>query len=254
MENNFNKIFWTNIVNVLLPLLPISFTLFWKLTILHGTVCFLKTYKCLKKVILNSNPSALSELTYAQTKSNKMATSESAHQHHTTNETCCHTEERLELLEPKTRSCDGRESNKLSATTGDAKPSSSLMTNSASNCNQLNVDVESMYNGNDRSLNNVLIETNLNQDDISEINDLSSIDSLLAQMPASAILSKKENYFSKLKRNVRFYFKIVRSILFNRCESSSSKHKPTDFEDLQNAPFIYYSNFLVGLGIITVSL
>ena len=92
-------------------------------------------------------------------------------------------------------------------------------------------------------------EANLNQDDLSQINDLSSIDSLLAAMPMSKKKINNESYFSKLKNNFLFYLKIIDIILFNRV----SPDKILNDSDIQNASFIYFTNFLIGLGIITVN-
>ncbi len=91
-------------------------------------------------------------------------------------------------------------------------------------------------------------EANLNQDDLSQINDLSSIDSLLAAMPMSKKKINTESYFSKLRKNFLFYLKIIDIILFNRV----SPDKILNDSDIQNASFIYFTNFLIGLGIITV--
>ena len=82
-------------------------------------------------------------------------------------------------------------------------------------------------------------EANLNQDDLSQINDLSSIDSLLAAMPMSKKKINNESYFSKLKNNFLFYLKIIDIILFNRV----SPDKILNDSDIQNASFIYFTNF-----------
>ena len=58
-------------------------------------------------------------------------------------------------------------------------------------------------------------EANLNQDDLSQINDLSSIDSLLAAMPMSKKKINNESYFSKLKNNFLFYLKIELLVIDN---------------------------------------
>ena len=186
MQNKFKKIFFINLSYVILPLLPISFTYFWKLTTLYGTVCFLKTLKTLKKILLNSNLS---------------------------NETD-------KFIKPRTR--------KLT------DPSSSFKVK----CDDENVKILSQS------------EANLNQDDLSQINDLSSIDSLLAAMPMSKKKINNESYFSKLNKNIKFYFKIISIILFNRI----SPDKILNDSDIQNASFIYFTNFLIGLGIITVNI
>jgi hypothetical protein len=95
----------------------------------------------------------------------------------------------------------------------------------------------------------------LNEENISCINDISSINSLLDSMPFDENYTHfKKNRFilnnlinNKFVREIQFYFKILRAIIFN-----SSKKVIFD-EDCRDASFIYFSNFLVGLGIITVS-
>jgi hypothetical protein len=123
----------------------------------------------------------------------------------------------------------------------------------------------------------------LNRDDLSQINDLSSIDSLLASIPFSkptnntnsgceiekntssqnfdmneggnggggggSINLKKENFFVRLWKNFRFSFAIIKMILFDK---RLLNRRQCDDLDMQNAAFIFYSNFLIGLGIITV--
>ncbi|CAF0705126.1 unnamed protein product [Brachionus calyciflorus] len=45
-----NESYWSNLVNLLIPLFPISFTFFWKSLNLYGTVCLLKMERYLKKL------------------------------------------------------------------------------------------------------------------------------------------------------------------------------------------------------------
>lgn len=45
-----NEAFFPCLINLLLPLFPISFTFFWKTISLYGTVCLLKLERCLKKL------------------------------------------------------------------------------------------------------------------------------------------------------------------------------------------------------------
>ena len=138
--------------------------------------------------------------------------------------------------------------NKLSATDDNDKPESSSF--------NVGDDVANVFNDHSDKVN-IDADTNLNHDDIIEINELSSIDSLLIQMPIDKILKKKEGYFSKARKNLRFYFKVLKAIIFNinpiEIESTKKSAASVDIDDVQNASFIYYSNFLIGLGIITVS-
>jgi len=67
---------------------------------------------------------------------------------------------------------------------------------------------------------------NLSQDDLSQINELSSIESLIAAMPAeirpqtggpnSFSRNPFSAYFAKVYRKIKFYFKTVDLILFNK--------------------------------------
>ena len=101
--------------------------------------------------------------------------------------------------------------------------------------------------------------SNLSKDDLSQINDLSSIESLIAAMPLSTFEenSRKTNrvraYFARINKKIKFYFKTINLILFNK-PSLTHDGQVTEDLDVQNASFIYYSNFLIGLGIITVSI
>lgn len=194
MQSKFDNMFLNNLSYVVLPLLPISFTYFWKLITLQGTVYFLKTLKALKKILLNSNL-----------------------QNEETEKVSKHRNRRLDTHQQQT-------------------PSSFKMTNLE----------RSQYDENAKMLSHS--EANLNQDDLSQINDLSSIDSLLAAMPKKNI--NNESYFDKLSYNLKFYFKIISIVIFNRV----SPDKILNDTDIQNASFIYYTNFLIGLGIITVKI
>lgn len=96
--------------------------------------------------------------------------------------------------------------------------------------------------------------SNLSQDDLSQMNELSSIESLIAAMPAMEEQPRSNpirSYFSRINKKIRFYFNTVHLILFNK-PSLMQYGQVTEDLDVQNASFIYYSNFLIGLGIITV--
>ncbi len=196
MENKFRKLFLINLSYVVLPLLPISFTYFWKITTLYGTVCLLKTLKTLKKILLNTNSNSDQLLLANNTETDKL------------------------LLDKQVFPTS----------------SSSIKLNDLKNNNNQDHETQS--------------EANLNQDDLSQINDLSSIDSLLAAMPMSKKKINAESYLSKFKKNLIFYFKIIAIILFNNVPLASNDKILND-TDLQNASFIYFTNFLIGLGIIT---
>jgi len=196
MENKFKKLFLINLSYVVLPLLPISFTYFWKITTLYGTVCLLKTLKTLKKILLNTNSNSDQLLLANNTETDKL------------------------LLDKQVFPTS----------------SSSIKLNDLKNNNNQDHETQS--------------EANLNQDDLSQINDLSSIDSLLAAMPMSKKKINAESYLSKFKKNLIFYFKIIAIILFNNVPLASNDKILND-TDLQNASFIYFTNFLIGLGIIT---
>lgn len=116
-------------------------------------------------------------------------------------------------------------------------------------------------NRSSRILNNNLInEDNFDQDSLlnetfkrpdddkisSQINELSSIESLLAAMHFDEQDSKSSsNFFTKLLATIKVYFLVLKLILF---ESQDKNVK----DNLKNASFIYNSNFLIGLGITTV--
>jgi len=101
---------------------------------------------------------------------------------------------------------------------------------------------------------------NLSQDDLSQINELSSIESLIAAIPVE-VCQPTDNmnnhrcnpigtHFSKIYRKIKFYLKTVDLILFNKPSLRNDGQVNNDL-DVQNASFIFYSNFLFGLGIIT---
>jgi hypothetical protein len=89
----------------------------------------------------------------------------------------------------------------------------------------------------------------IDEENISCINDLSSIESLFDSLPFDDNNNAKvsDSFFMKYVREAQFYFKIIRAIILN-----DNLQVILD-EDCRNAKFIYFSNFLVGLGIITVS-
>jgi hypothetical protein len=87
------------------------------------------------------------------------------------------------------------------------------------------------------------------------MNELSSIESLIAAMPILEEQPKANpvrSYFSRVNKKIRFYFNTVHLILFNK-PSLMRYGQVTEDLDVQNASFIYYSNFLIGLGIVTVN-
>ena len=174
----------------MLPLLPISFTLFWQISTLHGTVSLLKSLKCLKKILLNNNLKSDNE-----------------------------------SKEPKRFKY--------------AKYS------------KIELENEII----DERVNFTNSNLKLSHDDLSQINELSSIDSLinytLAPTENTKLSKRVSNYFAKLKKKAKFYLRTVDLILFSKPILAIDDQVDNDL-DIQNASFIYYSNFLIGLGIITV--
>jgi hypothetical protein len=63
---------------LILPLLPVSFTLFWKISTLHGTFTYLKSLKCLKKIMLNTNLNCEQKEQLKKKKSRRQKTEKSA--------------------------------------------------------------------------------------------------------------------------------------------------------------------------------
>lgn len=120
-----------------------------------------------------------------------------------------------------------------------------------------NSDKNSDGTNNECLITDKQLDMNISQGDLSQINELSSIESLISAIPDVDERHRRLKgrsslrlYFAKLKRRVKFYFDTVNLILFNK--PSLTHHGGNDL-DVQNASFIYYSNFLIGLGIITVS-
>lgn len=194
--NKTEPIYLTNISYAILPLFPVSFTLFWNISTLHGTVTLLKSLKCLKKLLLNTTLNS-EKAERKKSKKSKYAK---------------YLKKNSEDLGTETNEC--------------------LIMNHSTN--------------------------NLSHDDLSQINELSSIESLIAAMPIPQedLTTEKQNclsqYFFKVNKKIRFYFQTINLILFNKPSLNADGHTENDL-DVQNASFIYYSNFLIGLGIITVS-
>lgn len=117
------------------------------------------------------------------------------------------------------------------------------------------------------SLNKGLTSTNCNNSVTGNNNDennddLASIESLIAsiqiyddQMQDLEEMDKNEikkfKFFHRILKPIRFYFKIAKIVLFGTCSLDFNQLKDYE-ENLKNAQFIYFSNFLIGLGIITV--
>lgn len=237
--NNFHDNYWTSLSYAIMPLLPVSFTLFWKLTTLHGTVCLIKMIKCLKKLV--SSTTRTSVFNDQNQKSDKKSLG----------------------------------NKKSSLNKGDRELTRSLLDE-----NQVkemeNFDTSAMDNSHNK----------YNDSNISDLNELSTIRSLLDSLPFnddeivysddlnnSEKLTNKDqfytvrnklyegknrrnfivNYFFKLWKNIKFYFKIIRLISSLSSKSFKNYINKLNDNDLMNAPFIYYSNFLIGLGTITVS-
>lgn len=73
MLNAFNRTFWANLSYVIVPLLPVSFTIFWKSTMLYGTICFLKMERYLKKLV-STNDSESKSRKHSLKSSNRNST------------------------------------------------------------------------------------------------------------------------------------------------------------------------------------
>jgi hypothetical protein len=248
MDNKLNQTYWSNFY-VVVPLLPISFTIFWKLTTLHGTIYFLKTLTCLKKIVSNpiDDNSSINKfrnddifLTKYRKKLKRNSTIK------TNNSKRCLLHDELKLSSNTTNNNEtylNNDNNNNNPT--DIK----IEVNSdPSSLNSAEIDITLL---NRDHLTNVNSTNNLddnNPTDISQINELSSIESLLAQVPLEnkTKFAIKHNFIRKFWRNIKFHIRIFRSIIF----SSYNNDNQID-ADIQNAPFIYYSNFLIGLGIIT---
>jgi hypothetical protein len=240
MEEDLIVYLWTNIVYTTLPLLPLSFTFFWKVTTLHGTVSFLKSAQCLKKCMqqnrINNNDVNKSDFRLDYNHNHNLNEPEkTSHSSNKQNEIIQMEPLKKVYHQQHQTDFDG-ESTKLTIT------------------QQIDDEVSIEH------------RSHLNQDDYSQINNLSSIDSLLADIafkdnknnkllnkyPLFVMNSDKcccNDYFGLFKvwRKIKFYLRIVGIILFNR----NIITKDLDV-DILNAPFIYYTNFFIGLGIITV--
>lgn len=246
MDNKLNQTYWSNFY-VVIPLLPISFTIFWKSTTLHGTIYFLKTLSCLKKIVSNPNDDNGSINKFKQddlflTKYRKKLKRNSTVK--TNNSKRCLLHDESKLILNKKNNDETYSNNDNTNNTNDLKIE---LNSDPSSLNSAEIDITLL---NRDHLTNVNSTNNLDENnppDISQINELSSIESLLAQVPFEnkTKFAIKHNLLRKFWRNIKFHLKIFRSIIF-----SSSNDNQKD-PDIQNAPFIYYSNFLIGLGIIT---
>ena len=208
-------------------MLPVSFTFFWRIVNLTGTIGFLKMVKCLKKIILTE------ESSHQQVKTNRRKKS-SIHK----------IERSLEKSKKPQRddyneNIDTRENVTLNC------PGSVVY----SNVDNINITMnESLLN----SPNDYYQEKNevsfseLKESDRISLEILSSIESLLATIPFDKIKSSKENFFKKLWKRIVFYFKITEGIFF------PNRNRFLNDPDLRNAFFAYHSNFLLELGTITV--
>lgn len=201
IEPKFHKTYWTSLSYVVLPLLPVAFTVFWQITSLHGTVALLKIRKCLGQLVTSTN----------ETNSNENRKRRRSERHDET-----------------TRSLW------------------------MSNRNDISNDMDASNDGSHMNgVGNALLSPSMNRysdmDNLSSrMNDIPSLQSLFESLAFDDpnAHSHRDSFFVRYWRGIQFYVKIVRAIFFN--ESLD--------EDSRNANFIFYSNFLVGLGIITVRL
>ena len=232
VEINFKNSFTASLSYVILPLLPVSFTFFWKFITLSGTISFLKMVKCLRKIIsLNEQEGKHDSAEYKSRLSLKRDSILKIERSLDINKSKRYKKEANDILEH-----DEDEEVK------EEEPKSSL---------NLNLGT-AIYTKNGENLDKTetsLIRSNkenLNADVMSELIELTSIESLLATVPFDNIKSSKENCFIKFFKRLEFYFKMTKSILF------LNDYDFMNDPDLRNASFVYYSNFMVGLGIITV--
>ena len=190
-KNQFKQIISTNLSYVILPLLPISFTCFWKMITFHGTVCFLKTSKFLRKLLLNNNKNE---------------------------ESCSEILDRIKTVQCSKNRKDSK------------------------------TRIEEYLMKSARNKNSKTSDIVLDEEELLQINEISSIHSLLAVMPLNEKDHKNDSYLVKIFKNLKFYLKILKIILNDENLMDQTLHDL----DLRNAGFVYYSNFFIGLGIITV--
>ena len=241
LENKFNKTFWTNLSYVVLPLLPVAYTIFWQITSLHGTVVLLKMKKCLDRLVHTSS-SDKNDLCSNEKKYHLLLRKKSA------------TGKKLVLTRKPTNRNSTLKINKVNENTStNHRLNNNLSRKSHVADNEIlelsNIDNDEYESDESEHMLVNNFRRIISEDDISCINDLSSIDSLFDSLPFDENTNSKanDNIFTRHFRELQFYIKIVRAIVFN------DNKKIIFDEDCRNAKFIYFSNFLVGLGIITVN-
>lgn len=261
MKNQFNRTFWTDLCYVLVPLLPVGFTFFWKMSTLHGTVCFLKMEKRIKKFISTSNSRNDSKLNEAL-----------FHHYHHQNEKKLHFP-----------SSDHPQNIPLLNTAAAAAAA-------AASSNRRRLSSTLKKNDEDVMMSGITINSNVKLRNASlSSNEEAELASIIASMEefkhqdeddecmiggggvgggggggggnfvdleAAVWMQSRPRRFFSIRRIVKplmFYFKISKMIIFNSCIDESRNDDLSSDDNLKNASFIYYSNFLIGLGIITVS-
>jgi hypothetical protein len=249
MENNFNKTFWTNLSYVVLPLLPVAYTIFWQITSLHGTVVLLKMKKCLDRLVRTTSDK--NDLNSNQKKYLLMRKKS------TLNKFSVFKRGKSTTAKSSTLRVNVTKEGSLNPTAASAGPVTHHDRQNRDLTDQEILELSNIDNDENESdeSEHMLVNNSrkfMGEDNISCINDLSSIDSLFDSLPFddntnSAKLS--DNFIMKYAREAKFYFKIVRAIVLNNFGQTMF-----DDEDCRNANFIYFSNFLVGLGIITVNI
>jgi len=208
-------------------MLPVSFTFFWRLVNLTGTIGFLKMVKCLKKIILTEESSQQKAKTNRRKKSS------------------IHKIERSLEKSKKAKFNDYNENIETQENTNLNCPGSVVY----SNIDNINITMNESLLSNTDNNNQERKEVRLldsNETDRLSLEILSSIESLLATIPFEQIKSSKENFLKKLWKRIVFYLKITEGIFF------PNRNRFLNDADLRNSFFAYHSNFLLELGTITV--
>lgn len=259
----FTRTFLIDLAYVIVPLLPVGFTLFWRLSTLHGTVCFLKMEKRIKK-FLNSSSSS------ANCRNDSKLDEALFHRHHHHQKEECdkqpqtnsplHSDHNVPLLNDdgggeKTPHHHHHRRRTSSTLKRDVDPETGLGASSGGGEKR-----NSSLSSNDAELASIIasIEEFQQQDNDACELDISgagaaeaAVDAAVA--PGNSRSSPSRPFFSlkRIVKPMKFYLKVSKMILLNDFSYDVDPNCSGD-DNLRNAAFIYYSNFLIGLGIITV--
>ena len=89
------------------------------------------------------------------------------------------------------------------------------------------------------------LKNNRNFEDVSVLHHSSSLEQLFSTNSFKE--SNKKNFFFMHRFNrIKFYFKIIKILFFSNEETVVNQ------TDLRDASFIFFTDFLIGLGIVTV--